>query len=206
VSRRRIAALLAVGVITFVALTVLDTIGSYVVEAAVVDFGDRGGDVAVVQEALVEVGYVLRVDGVFGPRTLRAVRHFQRANGLKVDGIAGPATQRALSAATAPKPVPVAPQPAPAPAASGRCAEWADEMAYFGLPDSMRSIMHRESRCNPGVTSRTGCCRGLFQIHSVHLPKPECGAYSASDLFDPNVNICVAAVIYRSSGLAPWRL
>jgi glycosyltransferase XagB len=36
------------------------------------------------------------VDGLFGPRTERAVRRFQRAEGLKVDGIVGPVSLAAL--------------------------------------------------------------------------------------------------------------
>jgi peptidoglycan hydrolase-like protein with peptidoglycan-binding domain len=36
------------------------------------------------------------VDGVRGPKTLRAVRSFQQKHGLAVDGIAGPRTRAAL--------------------------------------------------------------------------------------------------------------
>jgi glycosyltransferase XagB len=36
------------------------------------------------------------IDGLFGPRTERAVRRFQRAEGLKVDGIVGPVSLAAL--------------------------------------------------------------------------------------------------------------
>lgn len=36
------------------------------------------------------------IDGDFGPRTMRAVRAFQRHYGLKVDGVAGPSTFKVL--------------------------------------------------------------------------------------------------------------
>ncbi|MFM5899017.1 MAG: peptidoglycan-binding domain-containing protein [Dolichospermum sp.] len=38
----------------------------------------------------------MRVDGVYGSRTINAVRHFQRRNGLRVDGVVGYQTRRAL--------------------------------------------------------------------------------------------------------------
>jgi hypothetical protein len=38
----------------------------------------------------------LKVDGVFGIRTDKALREFQRLKGLKPDGIAGPLTAQAL--------------------------------------------------------------------------------------------------------------
>lgn len=46
------------------------------------------------QQALNELGASpsLEIDGRFGPATERAVREFQRANGLVVDGVAGPVT------------------------------------------------------------------------------------------------------------------
>jgi len=36
--------------------------------------------------------YKGRADGIYGPKTIAAVKAFQRANGLKADGIAGPQT------------------------------------------------------------------------------------------------------------------
>ena len=53
--------------------------------------GARGERVRTLQRAL-----GIRVDGVYGSSTTRAVRNFQSRNGLLVDGIAGPATRRAL--------------------------------------------------------------------------------------------------------------
>ena len=36
------------------------------------------------------------VDGIYGTQTVKAVKYFQRKNGLTVDGIAGPATLKAM--------------------------------------------------------------------------------------------------------------
>lgn len=49
--------------------------------------GSRGTEVKRMQEAL-----KISADGVFGPGTERALKAWQRSNGLTADGIAGPAT------------------------------------------------------------------------------------------------------------------
>lgn len=49
-------------------------------------------DVSEVQRKLVAHGATLVVDGIFGPRTERAVREFQSTHSLHVDGIVGPMT------------------------------------------------------------------------------------------------------------------
>jgi peptidoglycan hydrolase-like protein with peptidoglycan-binding domain len=60
----------------------------------------RGGSrlVRSLQRQLAKAGFAPgHVDGLYGPRTERAVRSFQAARGLQVDGIAGPATRTALA-------------------------------------------------------------------------------------------------------------
>jgi N-acetylmuramoyl-L-alanine amidase len=58
----------------------------------------RGDDVRELQERLGALGFdVGRVDGIFGPRTARAVREFQSNYGLPADAIVGRATLRALA-------------------------------------------------------------------------------------------------------------
>jgi N-acetylmuramoyl-L-alanine amidase len=60
-------------------------------------WGTTGNDVRTVQDKLLRWRYYDgTVDGIYGARTYRAVRRFQEKNGLKVDGVVGPATARAL--------------------------------------------------------------------------------------------------------------
>ena len=59
--------------------------------------GSRGEAVKTVQQKLIRWGYLNgKADGIFGAATEKAVRYFQRKNGLKEDGIVGPATFEAL--------------------------------------------------------------------------------------------------------------
>ena len=60
-------------------------------------YGSRGSEVTQIQTKLKRWGYYKgNVDGIYGTQTLNAVKYFQRKNGLKVDGIAGPATLKAM--------------------------------------------------------------------------------------------------------------
>lgn len=82
--------------------------------------GSRGAAVSTLQQQLRDHGFDPGpIDGIFGPRTLAAVRAFQSQQGIAVDGIVGPITNGRLGAplpAPAPAPAPAAPAPAAAPA------------------------------------------------------------------------------------------
>lgn len=54
--------------------------------------GSKGEDVKKVQLALNRAGSSLTIDGVYGPKTVQAVKNFQEDNGLSRDGICGPKT------------------------------------------------------------------------------------------------------------------
>lgn len=58
--------------------------------------GAGGPDVQSIQERLKELGYSVSADGSFGPATTKAVKYFQRMNGLADDGNVGSGTREAL--------------------------------------------------------------------------------------------------------------
>lgn len=58
--------------------------------------GNKGSRVRMLQGLLIAWGYSLRVDGVFGPATEKAVRSFQGKYAKPVDGIVGRLTWNAL--------------------------------------------------------------------------------------------------------------
>ena len=60
-------------------------------------YGSRGNEVTQIQTKLKRWGYYNgAIDGIYGNKTVEAVKYFQRKNGLKVDGIAGSATLKAM--------------------------------------------------------------------------------------------------------------
>jgi len=58
--------------------------------------GDRGSFVMLLQFLLVNYGYPLDIDGIFGADTQAKVQQFQQQNGLAVDGIVGPQSWKTL--------------------------------------------------------------------------------------------------------------
>ena len=60
-------------------------------------YGSRGDEVKQIQQKLKSWGYYNgAVDGIYGSKTLEAVKYFQRKNGLQADGVAGDKTLAAL--------------------------------------------------------------------------------------------------------------
>jgi len=60
-------------------------------------YGSRGDEVIKIQTKLKRWGYYNgNIDGIYGSKTLAAVKWFQSKNGLTVDGIAGPKTLAAM--------------------------------------------------------------------------------------------------------------
>jgi hypothetical protein len=90
---------------------------AFSIPAYAVGPGDEGIKVAQVQQLLQGFGYTVHVDGEYGPQTEKAVRSWQKSNGLQVDGEAGPATLSSLLKASrlnnAQQVTPIAPPPVP---------------------------------------------------------------------------------------------
>ena len=59
--------------------------------------GDTAENNRIVQQRLLDLGYYKgKVDGIWGKKTLAAVKSFQKAKGLVADGIVGAKTEKAL--------------------------------------------------------------------------------------------------------------
>lgn len=72
--------------------------GNVPIKRATVKMGSRSADVTYLQQRIATKGYsVGKIDGIFGAKTLEAVKAFQAKNGLVVDGIVGVKTWEKLA-------------------------------------------------------------------------------------------------------------
>ncbi len=92
-SRKKLCAALAV----LFAVNVLFICLAQDADAVTYQKGSTGSTVTTIQQKLSRWGYYSgKVDGVYGSKTVEAVKYFQRKNGLAVDGKCGPKTLAAL--------------------------------------------------------------------------------------------------------------
>jgi len=221
-SRSRLACLAFVVAVTAVivpAATVATPAG--VVAPSDARWGDRSAEVRAVQARLAEFGYTVKVDGIYGPQTHRAVTHFQRANGLKPDGIVGPLTTKALrldggATATAPAVRSVTPiQVTPVYLYFHRdpnVERWHQAALDVGWPEErwkwLSCVIYRESRGNPRAFNGRGRDEsyGLVQINAkAHRARMIAHAGTVQAFFDPKVNLSFALMLYNEQGTRPWR-
>lgn len=120
--------------------------------------GSLGWDVSATQFLLAKSGLALVINGYFGPRTEWAVRRFQRAHRLAVDGIAGPRTLRALRAAPSRQ---VHLSEAPVGLVRSLLDYWATH--YVVDRSLIRALAWMESGYQANVTSSAGAW-GVMQI------------------------------------------
>jgi len=112
----------------------------------VLEKGDRGDMVKLLQAKLRQEGYSIAIDGVFGPGTERAVEAFQIKEGLKPDGDVGPKTWSKLvdddyaAASAAPSPErPVTPS-------GGASREAATQTSYNDWRDDALTVSGNDPR------------------------------------------------------------
>lgn len=179
-----------------------------------------------IQMILVHHGYVgVAIDGDYGRVTEKAVRQWQRANGLFVDGIPGKVTMAALRASiNGPANASVEPAkrlnpPLPpifglngleiAPEGLDDCQQMVFYMQQAGLPDRFDDsgrhsmwvhsdgIGWRESKCNNNALSPNGCCGGYWQNYiRSHLS-------SQSKYRDRIINECQVTAMNDIRGDSP---
>lgn len=101
--------------------------------------------------------------------------------------------------------------PSPKAEAHSACHKYDYLLKAHGLPVGVFSrIMFRESGCQPQArnVNRNGTVdRGLLQLNSIHLkPGGVADGYARAQLYIPEINIKLAARLYKRSGMRPWRL
>lgn len=167
-------------------------------------------------DRLHRMGYVINSPA----RAERAIRAWQRSNGLTPDGLVGPKVLGSLGlVATASVPaVRTTPPPAPAPAGDV-CTEMSVYREAAGLPEVFDAIGFRESRCHNEVGN--ACCHGYWANYlSSHLSSrsqyrqriiDECGVSTVADIrgtsdAQKRASACVTFVVWSISGMSPWGL
>lgn len=155
-------------------------------------------------DRLASFGYTVGTEA----RADRAIRAWQKANGLVVDGIVGPQTLRSLdlgpSATATVSAVRVSP-PVPEPG-NGTVESIIRDVWPDDIEDEAVRIATRESRLVP--TAANACCYGLMQIHfRAHRAwLTTLGITSPEQLLDARTNAEVGYQLYLIDGWNPWRL
>ena len=149
--------------------------------ATLLQAGSSGSEVTAVQAAL-----GVAQTGTYGPATRRAVRRFQRANGLTVDGIVGPQTRAALGIDTPED----ADADTAAPASSG------------AVPAELQRIAQCESGGDPTAVSASGQYRGKYQFsRETWAAMGGSGDPAAAPEAEQDRR---ALALYRARGTSPW--
>jgi len=178
--RRKTGAIVAAATLTFAAggaFAQSGGTGSSAVRSA-------GSTVAALQSAL-----GLTPDGVYGPNTRRAVRNYQRNQGLAVDGIAGPVTLAHLGLAGR-----------GSGAATGGSASTG---ASASAPNAtLAKIAACESSGNPAAVSPSGQYRGKYQFSRQTWR--EYGGTGDPAAAPESVQDAIAAKLLAARGTQPW--
>ena len=178
--RRKTGAIVAAATLTFAAggaFAQSGGAGSSAVRSA-------GSTVAKLQSAL-----GITPDGVYGPNTRRAVRNYQRNQGLAVDGIAGPVTLTHLGLA----------KQGSGAATGGKPSNGATASAPSA---TLAKIAACESSGNPAAVSPSGQYRGKYQFSRQTWR--EYGGTGDPAAAPESVQDAIAAKLLAARGTQPW--
>jgi Transglycosylase-like domain/Putative peptidoglycan binding domain len=155
--------------------------------AQVLKRGSRGAAVTALQRRL-----HVAADGVFGARTLHAVRRFQRRRHLAVDGIVGPSTAAALGI----------PLPRAGSARRHRRHRHPHRHRPLRIPAELRKIARCESGGDPHAISPGGTYRGKYQFdrQTWHAIGGHGDPAHASEREQDHR----ALMLLRARGTSPW--
>ncbi len=141
----------------------------------------------ILQRRLNALGSSLVVDGLFGNKTLAAVKKFQTAKHLAVDGVVGPITRKALGLSA---PVPAKPA------------------GTHPLDLSRAAMWDRIAQCESGgrwnINTGNGYYGGLQFNNATWLSVHGNDFASRADLATREEQITVANRLYALRGLQPW--
>jgi peptidoglycan hydrolase-like protein with peptidoglycan-binding domain len=178
--RRRTGALVAAAALTFAAGGALAA--------------DRATNTAAVKSAGASVSALqsalgITPDGIYGPATRRAVRNYQRNQGLAVDGIAGPVTLAHLGLAGQ--------------GSGGSTTQSSSSGATASAPNAtLAKIAACESSGNPAAVSPTGQYRGKYQFSRETWT--EYGGTGDPAAAPEAEQDRIAAALYAARGTQPW--
>src|SRR5690349_12695461 len=130
----------------------------------------------------------IKADGILGPKTKRALRSYQRRNGLKVTGRADTATLRSLGLVGQPQ------------------STTLDAVAPGPIPADAKAILDQIAQCESGgniaIESRDGRYFGKYQFS---LPTWEAMGGTGSPAEAPEATQdALAYKLYQQRGTAPW--
>ena len=129
----------------------------------------------------------IKADGVFGPKTKRALKNYQRRNGLKVTGRADTATLRSLGLVGRPQ-------------AAGL------EAAATPIPADAKAVLDQIAQCESGGNLAAESPNGLyFGKYQFSVPTWEAmGGTGNPAQADEATQDALAYKLYQQRGTAPW--
>jgi peptidoglycan hydrolase-like protein with peptidoglycan-binding domain len=129
----------------------------------------------------------IKADGIFGPKTKRALKNYQRRNGLRVTGRANSATLRSLGLVGQP-------------VSSGLDA------APTAIPAEAKTVLDQIAQCESGgniaAESRDGRYFGKYQF-SIATWEAMGGTGSPAEAAEATQD-ALAYKLYQQRGTAPW--